>query len=137
MNMKNEILTSGLAPKLKDVLQKVKEVLAHCACFIAEMVIAIVCQLHERGLWPSGQPCSHTHVQPTKQAAKSNTPTANKPIGTHPHWHALHEALRQNRAAMTIRAMPWGIIGYPHETLKCLFSDICCNFAAELDYSSD
>ena len=96
MNMKNEILTNELAPKLKDVLQEVKEVLAHCACFIAEMVIAIVCRLHERGLWPSGQPCGHSHVQPTKQAAKSNIPTTVKPIGTHPHRHALHEALRQN-----------------------------------------
>ena len=121
MNMKNEILPSGLAPKLKDVLQKVKEVLARCACFMVEMVIAVACRLHERGLWPSGQPCSHSHVQPTKQAVKSNIPTAVKSIGTHPHRHALHEALRQNRTAMTICAMTWAIIGYPHETLQCFF----------------
>lgn len=94
--MKNETHPSKNAPKLKDVLQKMKEVLARYACFMMEMVISIACQRHECGLCTSGQSCVHSHVQPTKQTVKSNIPTTVKAIGTHPHGLALHEALRQS-----------------------------------------
>ena len=56
MNMKNKPLPREHGQKLKDVLQKVKEVLARCACLTMETVIYVVRRLRERGIWLSSQP---------------------------------------------------------------------------------
>ena len=47
------------------------------------------------------------HEETRSHAAESLPPRATK----------KHEAMRHNTTAMTISAMLWGIIGYPHETL--------------------
>ena len=76
--MKNETLPHEHAPKLKDVLQKVKEVLARCACLTVEMVMAVVRKLRERGIWPSGQLLGQSRVQPAEHAEAPNIPTTER-----------------------------------------------------------
>ena len=82
MNMKKQNLPRKHAPKLKDALLKVKEVLARCACLFLEMVIAVarlLCEGHAAAFLP--QRATKIHKAMRRHFNHEETRMATKPCG--------------------------------------------------------
>ena len=83
MKMENNPTPKQNAPTLKDILRKVKEVLARYAHLTAEAVITLIRKLmqklQERGIWPSSSKGSQPALSESIQPHRADTAKFPKP----------------------------------------------------------